>query len=57
MNDRYCIGWLRDHAGRVTARPRRDTAHTITTFCGGGGVKDATDGLANTAMHIVFEYT
>lgn len=56
MNDRYCIGWLRDHAGRVTGRPRRDTAHTITTFCG-GGVKDATDGLANTAMHIVIEYT
>jgi hypothetical protein len=55
MNDRYCIGWLRDHAGRVTDRPRRTTAHTITTFAG-GGVKDA-DGLANTAMHIVFEYT
>ena len=56
MIERYMIGWVRDERGHILTRPRKDISNAITSFSGGGKY-EASDGLAPTAPHIVYEYT
>ena len=52
------IGWTRHGSGKgdVSKYHIKDVCNCITTFCGGGGFKDTTTGMANTTPHVLIEY-
>lgn len=56
MIKRTCIGWSRNHEGKVVSRPeKKDVSNAITQATGGAHTCQE-DGLGNTTPYVVYEF-
>lgn len=56
MTKRTCIGWSRNHEGKVVSRPEKKDVSNAITRATGGAYTCQEDGLGNTTPYVVYEF-